>query len=120
MAQRFTVLLVDDDDLVRGSLTGLLEAHGCHVLVAATGAEALHLLAQDHVDVLFTDIIMPDLDGIALAKEAKRLRPELRVMFATGYYSRAAEAEALGTLLFKPIRDHELGAILASVRPDGR
>jgi CheY-like chemotaxis protein len=120
VAQRFTVLLVDDDDLVRGSLMGLLEAHGCGVLVAANGAEALRLLAQDHVDVLFTDIIMPDLDGIALAKEAKRLRPDLRVMFTTGYYSRAAEAEALGMLLFKPIRDRELGAILASVLPDRR
>lgn len=120
MAQRFTVLLVDDDDLARGSLMGLLEAHGCGVLVAGNGAEALRLLAQDHVDVLFTDIIMPDLDGIALAKEAKRLRPDLRVMFATGYYSRAAEAEALGMLLFKPIRDHELGAVLASVLPDRR
>ena len=117
MAQRFTILLVDDDDLVRGSLMGLLEAHGCRVLAAASGAEALQVLAQDHVDVLFTDIIMPDLDGIALAKEAKRLRPDLRIMFATGYYSRAAEAEALGTLLFKPIRDRELGDILASVRP---
>ena len=120
VAQRFTVLLVDDDDLVRGSLMGLLEAHGCRVLVAASGAEALRLLAEDHVDVLFTDIIMPDQDGIALAKEAKRLNPDLRVMFATGYYSRAAEAEGLGMLLFKPIRDHELGAILASVLPDRR
>ena len=120
MAQRFTVLLVDDDDLVRDSLMGLLEAHGCRVLAATSGPEALRLLEQDHVDVLFTDIIMPDLDGIALAKEAKRLRPDLRVMFATGYYSKAAEAEALGTLLFKPIRDRELGAILASVRPNSR
>ena len=118
VAQRFTVLLVDDYDLVRGSLMGLLEAQGCRVLVAASGAEALHLLAQDYVDVLLTDIIMPDLDGIALAKEAKRLRPDLRIMFATGYYSRATEAEGLGTLLFKPIRDRELGAILASVLPD--
>jgi CheY-like chemotaxis protein len=117
VAQRFTILLVDDDDLVRGSLLGLLKAHGCRVLVAADGAEALRLLAQEQVDVLFPDIIMPDLDGIELAKEAKRRRPDLHVMFATGYYSRAAEAEALGTLLFKPIRDHELGAILASVRP---
>ncbi len=119
VAQRFTILLVDDDDLVRSSLMGLLEAHDCRVLVAASGAEALHLLAQNHVDVLFTDIIMPDLDGIALAKEAKRLHPDLHIMFATGYYSRAAEAEALGTLLFKPIRDGELGAILASVLPGG-
>jgi CheY-like chemotaxis protein len=118
VAQRFTILLVDDDELVRGSLMGLLEAHRCRVLVAASGEEALRLLAQEHVDVLFTDIIMPDLDGIALAKEAKRLRPDLRVMFATGYYSRAAEAEALGMLLFKPIRDGELGAILDSVLPD--
>jgi CheY-like chemotaxis protein len=117
MAQALTVLLVDDDDLVRGSLTRLLEAHGCRVLVAASAVEAMRILAQGPVDVLFTDIIMPDQDGIELARQAKALRPNLRVMFATGYYSRAAEVANLGALLFKPIRDRELGAILASVRP---
>jgi len=88
MAQALTVLLVDDDDLARESLTRLLEAHGCRVHVAASALEAMRILAQEHVDVLFTDIIMPDQDGIELAKQAKLLRPDLRVMFATGYYSK--------------------------------
>jgi two-component system, cell cycle response regulator CpdR len=120
MARAFTILLVDDDDLARESLNRLLEAHGCRVLVAASAVEALRILAQEPVDALLTDIIMPDQDGIELAKEAKALRPDLHVMFATGYYSRAAEASGLGALLFKPIRDRELGAILASVRPSER
>jgi CheY-like chemotaxis protein len=118
MARAFTILLVDDDDLARESLTRLLEAHGCRVHVAASAVAAMRILAQEPVDLLFTDIIMPDQDGIELAKQAKALRPDLRVMFATGYYSRAAEASGLGALLFKPIRDRELGAILASVRPN--
>ena len=117
MAQALTVLLVDDDDLARDSLTRLLEAHGCRVHVAASALEAMRILAQEHVDVLFTDIIMPDQDGIELAKQAKLLRPDLRVMFATGYYSKAADTAGLGVLLFKPIRDRDLGAILASVHP---
>ena len=120
MARSYTVLLVDDDDLVRSSLRGLLEAHGCRVFVAASAVEAMRILAQELVDVLFTDIVMPDQDGIELAKEAKKLCPDLRVMFATGYYSKAAGTEGLGTLLYKPIRDRELGAILASVLPAER
>ncbi len=53
---------------------------------------------------------MPGVDGIELAKRAKRLRPDLKIMFMTAYYSRAAEAAALGTLMFQPVREAEDGA----------
>ncbi len=118
MAQAYTVLLVDDDDLVRSSLMRLLEAHGCRVFVAASAVEAMRILAQESVDVLFTDIVMPDQDGIELAKQAKKLQPDLRIMFATGYFSRAASAERLGKLLFKPLRADEVQAALDDVLGD--
>jgi len=115
MAQAFTVLLVDDDDLVRGPLTELLKMHGMHVLTARSALEAMRILAQEHVDVLFTDIVMPDQDGIELARQAKQLQPDIRVMFATGYFSRAAMAAELGNLLFKPVRADEVEAALKDV-----
>lgn len=112
MTQAFTILFVDDDDLVRTSLVDLLKARGFRVLSAGGAIEAMRVLAQEHVDVLFTDLVMPDQDGIELAKQAKRLRPGLRILFATGYYSRAASAEGLGRLLFKPLRAGEIEAAL--------
>ena len=112
MAQPFTVLIVDDDDLVRGTLVGIVEAKGIRVLAANSAVEAMRIIAQQHVDVLFTDIVMPDQNGIELAREAKKLRPDIHVMFTTGYYSRAREASELGPLLYKPMRAHEIEAEL--------
>jgi YesN/AraC family two-component response regulator len=112
MAQPFTVLIVDDDDLVRGTLIGIVEAKGLRVLAAKSAVEAMRIIAREQVDVLFTDIVMPDQTGIELAREAKKLRPDIQVMFTTGYFSRAKAASELGTLLFKPMRAHEIEAEL--------
>src|SRR5215472_11391974 len=120
MAQPFTVLIVDDDDLVRGTLVGIVEAKGFRVLAANSAVEATRIIAQEHVDVLFTDIVMPDQTGIELAREAKRLRPNIQVMFTTGYYSRAKAASELGPLLYKPMRAYEVEAELDRfLRPRG-
>jgi two-component system, cell cycle response regulator CpdR len=110
MAQALTVLVVEDDDLIRDNLAEALPSAGFHVLTADNGYAAMRILAQEHVDVLLTDIVMPGLNGIELAKEAKVLRPGLKIMLATGYFSRAEEARPLGTLLFKPLRIHEIEA----------
>jgi YesN/AraC family two-component response regulator len=112
MVQAFTVLLVDDDSLVRDTIVAIIETKGLRVLAADSAIEAMRILAQEHVDVLFTDIVMPDQNGIELAKEARKLRPNLQIMFATGYFSRAAAASQLGKLLFKPMRAHEIEAAL--------
>ena len=112
MSEQFTILFVEDDTGVRASTEQLLAARGFRLLVASNGNQALRLLAEHQVDVRFTDIVMPDLDGIALAKEAKRLRPDLKIMFMTAYYSRAAEATELGHLLFKPVRHAQISEAL--------
>jgi DNA-binding NtrC family response regulator len=110
MGSTFTVLFVDDDDLVRSPVAHLLRLHGLRVLVASGAAEALSILEREPVDVLFTDVVMPDVDGIELAKRAQALRPGLRVLFATAYYSRASAAALHGKVLFKPMRAHQLEA----------
>jgi YesN/AraC family two-component response regulator len=120
MAQPFTVLIVDDDDLVRDTLIAIVEAKGLRVLAARSGVEAMRIIALEHVDVLFTDIVMPDQTGIELAREAKKLRPDIQVMFTTGYYSRAKAASELGPLVYKPMRAHEVEAELDRfLRPRG-
>jgi DNA-binding NtrC family response regulator len=117
MAQAFTVLLFDDDHLVRDTIVGIIEAKGIRVLAAENAVQAMHILAQEHVDVLFTDIVMPDQNGLELATQAKKPRPNLQIMFATGYFSRAAAASQLGKLLFKPMRAHEIEAALDEALP---
>jgi YesN/AraC family two-component response regulator len=115
MAQKLTVLLVDDDPLVRDALHAIIAAAGFRVLEASSAIEAMRILAQEHMDVLFTDIVMPDQDGIELARQAKKLRPNLHVVFASGYYSRAGDTGQLGKLLFKPLRAHQIEAALEEV-----
>ena len=108
MASSYTVLLVDDDVDAREITAHMLGSRGFDVLVAQSGHEAMRVLAKIRPDVLLADIVMPDLNGIELAKRAKLLQPDLKVAFMTGYYSRAAEAARLGKLLFKPVRGAEI------------
>jgi CheY-like chemotaxis protein len=112
MAQAFTVLYVDDDHQVREIVTALLRAEGFRVLEASNALEAMRLITSERIDVLFTDIVMPNRDGIELAKQAQQLRPDIRVIFATGYFSQARDAETLGKLLFKPVCANEIRAAL--------
>ena len=89
MELAFTVLFVDDDPQIRESIVQLLSLRGFRVLTAESAFEGLRVLTQEHVDVLFCDIVMPGMSGIELAKKARQLRPTLQIMFATGYAVRA-------------------------------
>ena len=108
MADALTVLFVDDDDQVRAPVAELLRREGFRVFSAASALEAMRILAREPVDILFTDVVMPGEDGLELARQARALQPKIRVLFATGYYSQAANAERMGRLLFKPIRADEI------------
>jgi DNA-binding NtrC family response regulator len=112
MAKTLTVLFVDDDREVRDPIVQMLRDDGFRVLIAGSSLAAIPILVREHVDVLFTDIVMPDQDGIELAKQAKAVQPHIRVVFSTGYYSRAANAQKLGKLIFKPMRIHEIEAAI--------
>jgi CheY-like chemotaxis protein len=120
MGQRFTILFVDDDHQVLVPVCELLKSFGYRVLTAGNALEAIRIVAQEHVDLLFTDIFMPDQDGIELAKQARELRPGIRILFATGYFPRAADAVLLGKVLFKPMRAHQIeDAIKDVLRREG-
>jgi signal transduction histidine kinase/ActR/RegA family two-component response regulator len=81
-----TILLVEDEERVRQLAADTLTRLGYHVLQAGCAREALRQLERNaKVDLLFTDIVMPDKNGRELADEARRLRPGLRVLFTTGY-----------------------------------
>ncbi len=79
------ILVVDDDLGVCGSLRDLLLEEGCQVLTAGGGLEALRVLDQQSVDLVLSDVVMPDLDGYDLFMEVRR-RGETPVILMTGYY----------------------------------
>ncbi len=80
------VLVVDDEDAVRDFTASALEELGYHVLQASNALSALELLkAREDIVLLFTDVVMPDIDGRKLADQAKAMRPDLKILFTTGY-----------------------------------
>jgi CheY-like chemotaxis protein len=78
-------MVVDDDAMVRETVAEVLEDLCAHVYRAADGMEGLEILRQHpDISVVVTDIAMPRLDGIAFAAKARRLRPDLKVLFVSG------------------------------------
>ena len=86
-----TVLVVEDEEAVRRITCRVLERLGYQVLSAGNGEEALALVGADHqrLDLLLTDLIMPRMSGRDLATQLVRARPELRVLFVSGYTDEA-------------------------------
>jgi len=79
------ILLAEDDQVMREYLTRALERAGYAVAAVDRGTAAIPLLERESFDLLLTDIVMPEMDGIELARRAAELVPGLRVMFITGF-----------------------------------
>jgi len=80
------ILVVEDEDRMRSIAVAMFQDLGYSVLAAGSAVEALALLnANPQINLLFTDIVMPDMNGRALAEEALRRRPDLNIVFTTGF-----------------------------------
>jgi PAS domain S-box-containing protein len=118
------ILVVEDDDLVREHLSAQLARLGYRVTGAPTGPRALEIIHQmSDIDLLLTDIVMPGgMNGRQLADEALRLRPELKVLFTSGYSENAivhhGRLDAGVELLSKPYRLQELATKVRKVLDD--
>jgi two-component system cell cycle sensor histidine kinase/response regulator CckA len=84
---RGTVLLVEDEDAVRSFAARALGQRGYQVLQASTGAEALEVFNEHdgEVDLVVSDVVMPEMDGPTLLKELRRQQPDLKIIFISGY-----------------------------------
>ncbi len=117
------ILVVEDEDGVRDIVSRILRKAGYEVHAAADPAEALRLVQQQHLqmDVLLTDIIMPGMSGTQLAAELRRTRPDLPVLFMSGYTSGPApggqEIPADAPLLHKPFQTEQLLNAMHAVLP---
>ncbi|HUJ36197.1 MAG TPA: response regulator [Hyphomicrobium sp.] len=79
------ILLAEDDESMRGFLVRALEKAGHDVIAFANGEEAYERLKTEPFTLLLTDIVMPKMDGIELARRASELDPDLKIMFITGF-----------------------------------
>lgn len=117
-----TILLAEDDDSMRHFLGRALERAGYKVASYDNGAEAFEDLKEQPYTMLLTDIVMPEMDGIELAKRASALHPDMKIMFITGFAAVAlqsgSEAPKDARILSKPIhlKDlvREVGRMLAA------
>jgi CheY-like chemotaxis protein len=111
-----TVLVVDDDAEVRELAVWSLRDAGHDVIEAETGAQALALFDEHpEIDLLFTDIVMPGIDGCRVAECAKRRRPDVHVLYTTGYIGGTGQYPGImhGQVLSKPYHLSELVAAVA-------
>ena len=107
----FHILLAEDDEVMREYLTRALTRSGYRVTAVDRGTAALPLLESQRFDLLLTDIVMPEMDGIELAQRAASLVPDLRVMFITGFAAvtlKAGQAVPNARVLSKPFHLRDL------------
>ena len=116
MEEQFTIVVVDDNKAVRQFVAKVLRMQGHRVLEAGCGAEALDA-AQHHdrpVDLLLTDVEMPEMDGLSLSREVRERWPRVRVVFMSG--SATTHNVDGEPFLSKPFALHELIAVVDDSR----
>lgn len=97
-----TILVVDDEIIVLSLTSMMLQRFGYEVLIAASAGEALNLFVKWpdlRVDLLLVDIILPGMNGLVLAERIKELRPDMPVLYMSGY----SERDLLGSILTRDI-----------------
>ncbi|WP_066477148.1 MULTISPECIES: cell cycle two-component system response regulator CpdR [unclassified Sphingomonas] len=105
------ILLAEDDTAMREYLTRALERSGYAVTAVDRGTAALPLIESEPFDLLLTDIVMPEMDGIELAQRASEIVPAMRVMFITGFAAvtlRASQTLPQARVLSKPFHLRDL------------
>lgn len=106
------ILLAEDDESMRSFLERALMRAGYEVVSFNNGVEAFDRLKEEPFSLLLTDIVMPQMDGIELARRASEIDPELKIMFITGFaavtLNNASEAPNDARVLSKPFHLKDL------------
>ena len=111
-----TILLVEDEDLLRNGVQEMLELHDFHVIGASDGIEALEWLEEAEVDLVITDLVMPNMDGVDFVHKLREKRPTLPVIVVSGSSKSVMDRYGINTLdipganasLSKPFKSNEL------------
>lgn len=116
MKSQSSILVVDDERTMLSLLEKILSQDGYHVYLATNGREALAVIEKQHVDIIITDMKMPELDGFGLLKIVKNKYPEISVIMMTGYGDTYTVKDALllgaDEYITKPFRSHEISLVV--------
>mgnify|MGYP001145245916 CR=1 FL=1 len=114
-----TILVVDDEKIIRESISFILKKEGYHVSEAENGKIAYEKLLKEPFDLVITDLTMPGMTGLDLSRRLLQIRPDLPIILCTGYSEKvdAPAAEALGIqgFLMKPVLLKELAELVRKV-----
>ncbi|SMQ57918.1 two-component system, cell cycle response regulator CpdR [Altererythrobacter xiamenensis] len=105
------ILLAEDEEAMRAYLERALTKAGYEVVAVDRGTEAVPLLESSHFDLLLSDIVMPEMDGIELAQVCAEVSPRTKVMFITGFAAvtlRASREQPQAKVLSKPFHLRDL------------
>jgi CheY-like chemotaxis protein len=118
-----SVLVVDDDPAIRELLKLVLQARGCDVVVAEDGRRASRALADGVFDLVVTDLLMPERDGLEFIREAHQAHPGMKIIAMSGgghiaseSYLKMAKAFGADALLEKPFDQEDLWRAIAAVQ----
>jgi len=113
------ILVVDDYFADRETLKTILEDRGYRVTTAETGAEALNRVKEEHFDIIFLDIRLPDVDGTQIFEQVKTVDPKVAVIMMTGYSEeeslRRAISQGVYTCVYKPFDIENIMAIVGEI-----
>lgn len=119
---RCRVLLIDDEKMLRDVLRDAFEAAGYDVAVAANGTDGVRLFEEAPSDIIVTDILMPDKDGLEVIMELRKRHPNVKIVAISGgdrtgnrQYLRIARELGAARILHKPFRPKELLALVEEV-----
>lgn len=116
-----TILLVEDQAQLRAIARRILERHGFHVVAAEGGSAALSTLEQHdkEINILLSDVVMPDLDGIQLAQKVRARFPQVKIILMSGYGSEGLTGPGadqwIDELLLKPFTSETLVTAVRNV-----
>ncbi|MEW5995779.1 MAG: response regulator, partial [Candidatus Zixiibacteriota bacterium] len=92
---KLKVLIVDDESIVLSLVRDALEDENYEILTAARSLEALKILKAEKIDLVVTDIRMPDMNGIDMVRKARSIQPDIGVIFMTGYANLNSAKDAI-------------------------
>ena len=120
-----SILLVDDDDLFRGMLSEALTGEGFYVREASEGCQGIKRYEEQSADIVITDLVMPEKEGLEMIVEIKRLNPGVRIIAISGggrgssqNYLKLAKAFGAQIVLAKPFSHREILEAISQVLAD--
>lgn len=118
---RSRILVVEDSAIVRLSVAGYLESQGFTVTQAENGRVAIRALDQGNFDLIVTDVLMPEMDGIELIKAVRSSHPDAKILamsggtpaLPAGFVLKMIQMFQADAVLYKPFLNEELGTVVA-------